>query len=77
VGTIIPALNYGNPGGSIVPNSLWTDILYEHLVSDDPRLNYGGYGKVLFKYDPDTDGQTKAALWVEDNFTDKHNDMWT
>ena len=75
VGEIIPALKDDNPA---TPNPLWSQISYEAVdESQYARLDNTALGKVLFKYDPDHQGQKKAALWVGDDFTDLHNDQWT
>lgn len=75
VGEIIPALKDDDPVNS--PNPLWTEIRYKKLLPNDRRLGTTAAGKVLFKYDPDHEGKKKAAMWVENNLADRHNDEWT
>lgn len=74
VGEIIPPLAILDDGTS---NPLWTDIPYDALNNDDEALGNTAAGKLIFKYDPSHVGQKKAALWVESDLTDRHNDQWT
>lgn len=74
VGQIIPALRI--PTNPAETNPLWTDIQYTALENNNPLVGDSAHGVLLFKYDPDHEGKKKAALWTEDDSTDKHNDQW-
>lgn len=76
-GEFIPKLIEKNDDGT------WKRI-HEHPYTPlpgDPRLDTTSAGKILFKYDPDEDGDGKGkkrtAIWQEGNKTPIHNDVWT
>ncbi|KAF1985510.1 hypothetical protein K402DRAFT_454866 [Aulographum hederae CBS 113979] len=64
--------------GGMIPklaeNNRWTEVKYMALNEDDEDLKYKANGKVLFKYDPNTDGKRKAMLWIES--TEIDSDSW-
>lgn len=74
VGQIIPPLAIAAGEDT---NQFWTDIVYTRLGNTDARLDNTAAGKAIFKHDPNHEGQKKAALWVENDATDRHNDPWT
>lgn len=73
VGELIPELAEPDPATS---NPLWTEIKYTALANNDKKLATSWNGKMLFKYDPNHEGQRQASLWVEGDPTDKHGDRW-
>lgn len=79
-----------NTVGDILPglkdDSLWTNLEYKAL-SFGSKLLDTSRGKLLFKFDPDSEpaavgpavriaNRRRAALWFEGDAVPKHNDVW-
>lgn len=58
------------------PKNRWTEVKYDALNNENPLLQTTARGRVLFKFDPNENGKKRAALWVEQNATPYHNDVW-
>ena len=58
------------------PKNRWTEVKYDALNNGNPLLQTTARGRVLFKFDPNENGKKRAALWVEQNATPYHNDVW-
>ena len=58
------------------PKDRWTEVKYDALDNTSPLLENTARGRVLFKFDPNENGKKRAALWVEQNATPYHNDIW-
>ena len=54
----------------------WKEVSYVALNKNNLLLKTTARGRVLFKFDPNEDGKKRAALWVEQNATPHHNDVW-